>query len=102
MRFISKQNLGAVRSAGRAMVAGLVAALLAANAGAEGQKTVPDVATVSMEDLMNLQVTSGAQRPQKVAEAAPAGVVISHEESRRPRAPTNSRGPMVAARAQRA
>ena len=83
MRFISKQNLGAVRSAGRAMVAGLVAALLAANAGAEGQKTVPDVATLSMEDLMNLQVTSVSKRTQKVADAAAAVFVITQEDIRR-------------------
>src|SRR5213082_651822 len=83
MRFISKQNLGAVRSAGRAMVAGLVAALLAANAGAEGQKTVPDVATLSMEDLMNLQVTSVSKRTQKVADAAAAIFVLTQEDIRR-------------------
>src|SRR5882757_970254 len=83
MRFISRQNLGAVKSAGRAMVAGLVAALLAANAGAEGQKTVPDVATLSMEDLMNLQVTSVSKRTQKVADAAAAVFVITQEDIRR-------------------
>ena len=83
MRFISKQNLGAAKSAGRAMVAGLVAALLAANAGAEGQKTVPDVATLSMEDLMNLQVTSVSKRTQKVADAAAAVFVITQEDIRR-------------------
>ncbi len=83
MRFISKQNLGAVRSAGRTMVAGLVAALMAANAGAEGQKSVPDVATLSMEDLMNLQVTSVSKRTQKVADAAAAVFVITQEDIRR-------------------
>jgi len=65
------------------MVAGLVAALLAANAGAEGQKTVPDVATLSMEDLMNLQVTSVSKRTQKVSEAAAAVFVITQEDIRR-------------------
>jgi len=83
MRFISKQSLGAVKSAGRTMIAGLVAALLAANAGAEGQKTVPDVATLSMEDLMNLQVTSVSKRTQKVADAAAAVFVITQEDIRR-------------------
>src|SRR6266478_4823193 len=72
MRLISKRSLGAARSAGRTMLAGFVAALLAANSGAQGQKSVPDVATLSMEDLMNLQVTSVSKRTQKVADAAAA------------------------------
>src|SRR5882762_7362852 len=83
MRFISKQNLGAVKSAGRTMVAGLVAALLAANSAAQSQKSVPDVATLSMEDLMKLEVTSVSKRTQKVADAAAAVFVITQEDIRR-------------------
>ena len=83
MRFISKQNLGAVKSAGRTMVAGLVAALLAANSAAQSQKSVPDVATLSMEDLMKLEVTSVSKRTQKVADAAAAVFVITQEMIRR-------------------
>src|SRR5690349_23502480 len=62
MRLICKQSLGAARSAGRTMLAGFAAILLAANSGAQSQKTVPDVTTLSMEDLMNMQVTSVSKR----------------------------------------
>src|SRR5258707_7765306 len=78
-----KQSLSAARSAGRTMLAGFVAALLAANSGAQQQKNVADVATLSMEDLMNLQVTSVSKRTQKVADAAAAVFVITQEDIRR-------------------
>ncbi len=65
------------------MLAGFVAALLAANSGAQQQKNVADVATLSMEDLMNLQVTSVSKRTQKVADAAAAVFVITQEDIRR-------------------
>src|SRR5260221_6359385 len=78
-----KQSLSAARSAGRTMLAGFVAALLAGNSGAQQQKNVADVATLSMEDLMNLQVTSVSKRTQKVADAAAAVFVITQEDIRR-------------------
>jgi iron complex outermembrane receptor protein len=83
MRLTRKHSLGAARSAARMMLAGSLAALLVANSGAQEQKTVPDVATLSMEDLMNLQVTSVSKRTQKVADAAAAVFVITQEDIRR-------------------
>ncbi len=83
MRLICKQSFGAARSAGRTMLAGLLATMLAANSGAQGQKSVPDVTTLSMEDLMNMQVTSVSKRTQKVADAAAAVFVITQEDIRR-------------------
>ncbi len=83
MRLIRKHTLGAARSAGRTMLAGFAAVLLAANSGAQGQQTVPDVTTLSMEDLMNMQVTSVSKRTQKVADAAAAVFVITQEDIRR-------------------
>ena len=81
MRLIGKQSLGAARSAGRTMLAGFAAVLLAANLGA--QQSVPDVTTLSVEDLMNMQVTSVSKRTQKVADAAAAVFVITQEDIRR-------------------
>src|ERR1051325_6148623 len=83
MRLICKQGLSAARSAGRTMLAAFVALLLAANSGAQSQKSVPDVTTLSMEDLMNMQVTSVSKRTQKVADAAAAVFVITQEDIRR-------------------
>jgi len=83
MRLICKESLGAARSAGRTVLAGLLAAMLAANAGAQSQKNVPDVTTLSMEDLMNMQVTSVSKRTQKVADAAAAVFVITQDDIRR-------------------
>lgn len=83
MRLIRKPSLGAGRSAGRTMLAGLAAMVLAANLGAQGQQRVPDVTTLSMEDLMNMQVTSVSKRTQKVADAAAAVFVITQEDIRR-------------------
>lgn len=65
------------------MLASFAAVLLAANSGAQGHQSVPDVTTLSMEDLMNMQVTSVSKRTQKVADAAAAVFVISQEDIRR-------------------
>jgi iron complex outermembrane receptor protein len=65
------------------MLAGFAAMMLAANSGAQGQQSVPDVTALSMEDLMNMQVTSVSKRTQKVADAAAAVFVITPEDIRR-------------------
>jgi iron complex outermembrane receptor protein len=83
MRSIRKHSRGAARSAGRTILASLAAVLLAANSGAQSRQGVPDVTTLSMEDLMNLQVTSVSKRTQKVADAAAAVFVITQEDIRR-------------------
>src|SRR5258708_16568851 len=83
MRSIRKHSRGAARSAGRTILASLAAVLLAANSGAQSRQSVPDVTTLSMADLMNLQVTSVSKRTQKGADAAAAGFVITQEDIRR-------------------
>ena len=83
MQCIRKPSLGAARSAGRTMIAGLAALVLAANSGAQGRQSVPDVTTLSVEDLMNMQVTSVSKRTQKVADAAAAVFVITQDDIRR-------------------
>src|SRR5438034_10441031 len=50
---------------------------------ASGQNNVVDVTAMSMEDLMNLQVTSVSKRTQKVADAAAAIFVLTQEDIRR-------------------
>src|SRR6202045_637526 len=80
MRSIRKHNRGAARAAGRTMLAGFAAVLLASNSGAQGQQNVPDVTTLSMEDLMNMQVTSVSKRTQRLADAAAAVFVITQED----------------------
>ena len=76
MLFNRKQRLGAVRSAGRTILASFAAAMLTVNAGAQGQGG-KDPTAVPMEELMNWQVTSVAKKPQKVADAAAAVFVIT-------------------------
>ena len=51
--------------------------------GLRGPQNVPDVTTMSLEDLMNLQVTSVSKRTQKVADAAAAIFVITQDDIRR-------------------
>ena len=83
MSFIRKQIQGKARSAGRTLLAGFAAALLTVNAAAQATQGVPDVTKLSMEDLMNMQVTSVSKRSQKVADAAAAVFVITQEDIRR-------------------
>src|SRR6202023_2976894 len=71
MRSIQKHSHGAARSAGRTMLASFAAVLLAANSGAQGHQSVPDVTTLSMEDLMNMQVTSVSKRTQRGGATGP-------------------------------
>jgi len=83
MLFNRKHKTGPVMRAGKIALATFLSALLAGNAMAQNQKTVPDVTAMSMEDLMNMQVTSVSKRTQKVADAAAAIFVITQEDIRR-------------------
>src|SRR6185437_13935511 len=47
------------------------------------QSDIPDVTAMSMEDLMNMQVTSVSKRSQKLADAAAAVFVITQDAMRR-------------------
>src|SRR5690348_12085230 len=47
------------------------------------QSDIPDVTAMSMEDLMNMQVTSVSKRSQKLADAAAAVFVITQDDIRR-------------------
>ena len=86
MSSIPKQNITSIASAGRILLLGILTVCQTANVSAAGSaypQSVPDVTTLSLEDLMNLQVTSVSKRTQKVADAAAAIFVITQEDIRR-------------------
>src|SRR5882724_11054563 len=83
MLFNRNHKTGPATRAGRIALATLLSALLAGNAMAQDQKSVPDVTAMSMEDLMNMQVTSVSKHTQKVADAAAAIFVITQDDIRR-------------------
>src|ERR1700719_3507077 len=80
---IHPPSLAAARIVGRTVLASFMTVFLAANGAAQRQQSVPDVTALSMEDLMNIQVTSVSKRTQKVADAAAAIFVITQEDLRR-------------------
>jgi iron complex outermembrane receptor protein len=55
----------------------------AAGTPAQSQQAVPDVSKMSIEDLMNVEVTSVSKHTQRVADAAAAVFVITQEDIRR-------------------
>jgi len=83
MLFHRNHDSGPAPSAGRIFLAGFLAVCLTAPTPAQTSRSVPDVTAMSMEDLMNLQVTSVSKRTQKVADAAAAIFVITQEDIRR-------------------
>src|SRR3954449_4039718 len=82
MSFTNPQHVGSIR---QALAIVLVAVLFVSSSfGAPQQPTnIPDVTTMSMEDLMNMQVTSVSKRSQKLADAAGAVFVITQDDIRR-------------------
>src|SRR5882724_895038 len=83
MLFNRDHKAGPAMRAGRIFLAGFLSVLLAGSTVAQNSRNVPDVTAMSMEDLMNLQVTSVSKRTQKVADAAAAIFVITQEDIRR-------------------
>ena len=68
----NKDKIGLAKRAGRVFVASFLSTWLAGSTVAQNPRNVPDVTAMSMEDLMNMQVTSVSKRTQKVADAAAA------------------------------
>src|SRR5438132_4657376 len=83
MLFNRDHRTGLAIRTGRIFLAGFLSVLLAGSTVAQNSRNVPDVTAMSMEDLMNLQVTSVSKRTQKVADAAAAIFVITQEDIRR-------------------
>src|SRR6185295_15762946 len=72
------------RFAGAVLGKGMPALLLVAmTPGAWAQKPPKDLTTVSLEDLMNIEVTSGSKKEEKLFRSATAIYVITSEEIRR-------------------
>jgi iron complex outermembrane receptor protein len=83
MSSIHKQIAGFATSARRIALLGFLTVFIAVNVWAQGPQKVPDVTTMSVEDLMNMQVTSVSKRTQKLADAAAAIFVLTQEDIRR-------------------
>jgi iron complex outermembrane receptor protein len=66
----------------RLIALGLLGIFLAVSVSAQSQN-IPDVTAISLEDLMNMQVTSVSKRAQKLADAAAAIFVITQDDIRR-------------------
>src|ERR1700740_1648874 len=69
--------------AGRMLLCVLLTVFFATGSPAQNQQAVPDVSKMSLEDLMNVEVTSVSKHTQRVADAAAAVFVISQEDIRR-------------------
>ena len=80
MQSIQHSQKGSTSLAPRALL--LVMLVLFAVTSALAQN-LPDVTAMSVEDLMNVQVTSVSKRSQKLADAAAAIFVITQEDIRR-------------------
>ena len=62
---------------------GAIGTLFWLTVSALAQQNVPDLTTQSLEDLMNIQVTSVSKKGQKISRTAAAVFVITQEEIRR-------------------
>jgi iron complex outermembrane receptor protein len=77
---IRSQTIGCA-DCGRTLLLCFLSVLFVASASSA--QNIPDVTALSMEDLMNMQVTSVSKRTQKVADAAAAIFVITEEDIER-------------------
>src|SRR5881398_2733656 len=79
---IRNQNNGSPTVGRRIISLAVVALFLGSSVSAQNQG-VPDISRMSIELLMNVEVTSVAKRPQRVADAAAAVFVLTQEDIRR-------------------
>ncbi len=77
------QSVNAMTPVRRLFLLGFLGTFLAATMWAQTSQNLPDVTAISLEDLMNLQVTSVSKRAQKLADAAAAIFVITQDDIRR-------------------
>jgi iron complex outermembrane recepter protein len=80
---VRSQRFRPITSVRRIVLHGLLGACLAVSASAQSSQNLPDVTAITLEDLMNLQVTSVSKRAQKLADAAAAIFVITQDDIRR-------------------
>src|SRR5580765_6335599 len=65
---------------------GMLAALLAAlipTAAAQAQSVRPDLASLTIEDLMHIEITSASRKEERVTDVAAAVFVITGDDIRR-------------------
>ena len=67
---IRNPNIGTIKSAQRIFLLGVMVVFLVGMVSAQVPDNFPDVTAISLEDLMNLNVTSVSKRTQKLADAA--------------------------------
>jgi len=79
----SRAAADTVKYAKRALIVVCATIFVTTSLWAQNGQGTPDVTAMSLEDLMNLQVTSVSKRSQKVADAAAAVFVITQEDIRR-------------------
>jgi iron complex outermembrane receptor protein len=65
------------------LLAAALCVLMAHVSPARAQSAPPDLSQVSLEDLMNLEITSASRKEQRVADVAAAVFVITQEDIRR-------------------
>src|SRR5438105_9986913 len=80
---IRDQNNGSPTVGRRILSLAVLAVFLGGSASAQSPQGVPDISRMSIEELMNVQVTSVSKRQQKLADAAAAIFVITQEDMRR-------------------
>lgn len=84
MLLIRNQNKGPLTAAGRILLSLMLLGFFVARAAfAQSPAQLPDISRMTLEDLMNLEVTSVSKRSQRVADAAAAVFVITQEDIRR-------------------
>ena len=66
----------------RILLAALIASIASPTNGF-AQTKVPDLSKVSIEDLMNIEITSASRKEQRAADVAAAVFVITHDDIRR-------------------
>jgi iron complex outermembrane receptor protein len=77
------QSIDSMTPARRLLLLSFLGVFLAVTVSAQVSQNIPDVTVISLEDLMNLQVTSVSKRAQKLADAAAAIFVITQDDIRR-------------------
>src|ERR1700694_1197310 len=77
------QSMDSMTPLRRLCLLSVLGVFLTVTTSAQNQPNIPDVPAITLEDLMNLQVTSVSKRAQKLADAAAAIFVITQDDIRR-------------------
>jgi iron complex outermembrane receptor protein len=80
---IRSQNNGSPTVGKKILSLAVLALFLGRSVSAQSPQGVPDISRMSIEDLMNLEVTSVSKHTQRVSDSAAAVFVITQEDIRR-------------------